>query len=120
MDELSFAKKITISLVKSPLYSEPEAGLDKELKLFFNSTRQLRVDDHFSIKSLFEDGREFDLASFYIKFFVCLKSKPGKFYQFKLIQVEPEFEGEFLANNIRTTLVQTQSAIKEHWIWPEL
>ena len=68
MGELSFAKKITVSLIKSLLYSESEAGLDKELKLFFNSTRQLRLGEHFSVKSLLEDGKA--LASFYSIIFV--------------------------------------------------
>jgi len=59
--ELIFAKKVFISLVKSPSYKNIdkiiEKRLDKTLKYYFNTTRTFKVDDQFSIKSFDQESK---------------------------------------------------------------
>jgi hypothetical protein len=50
--KINFAKKIVISLVKSPIYKEISPKFDEELKTFFKVTRQFKLNEYFHIKSL--------------------------------------------------------------------
>lgn len=95
--DLKYATKLVISLVKSPFYKEAQANLDRELKHFFNTKRRFAMGDHFSIKSVQNN----DLV-----------------YQFKVIESEPRLN-EFFVDNSRTSLVQTESGVKDKWIWPD-
>jgi hypothetical protein len=57
INEAKFAKKLTISLVKSPFYSNPDQRpltdqLDKQLNEYFKKTRKFKINDHFAIKTL--------------------------------------------------------------------
>jgi hypothetical protein len=46
-----YAKKVVISLIKSPLYSN-SVKVDNELKVFFIQARQLKLNDIFQVPSL--------------------------------------------------------------------
>jgi hypothetical protein len=50
--KIEFAKKIVISLVKSPIYKEISQNSDEELKAYFKVTRQFKLNDFFHVKSL--------------------------------------------------------------------
>ena len=56
-NDVKFVKKIFISLVKSPFYSNPDQRpltdqLDEQLNEFFKTTRKFKINDHFAIKTL--------------------------------------------------------------------
>ena len=56
-EELKFVNILFISLVKSPNYSLPDQEqftqrIDKELEEYFKTTRKLKINDQFAIKTL--------------------------------------------------------------------
>ena len=56
-EELKFVNKLFISLVKSPTYSLPDQKqftqrIDKDLEEYFKTTRKLKINDQFAIKTL--------------------------------------------------------------------
>lgn len=54
--KIEFAKKVVISLVKSPIYKEVSPNTDEEIKSHFKVTRQYKVNDFFHLNSL-QDSR---------------------------------------------------------------
>ena len=54
--KLDFAKKVVISLVKSPLYNDSLPNVDDELKSYFKNARQLKLNEFFHIKSIVESS----------------------------------------------------------------
>ncbi|RNA31921.1 peroxisome biogenesis factor 6 [Brachionus plicatilis] len=95
-DEIGFAKKLVVSLVKSPLYSSrSEQSLDQELTLYFQETRILKLNDYFQIKNLFNQS---------------------SYFVFKIINVEPSELEVFRVNNVQTCLCQS-SSIQDKCIW---
>lgn len=67
LNKISYAKKVVISLIKSPLYNESSVNADDELKIYFNSTKKLRVNDVFHLKSIQETSiyAPFDLYFYF-------------------------------------------------------
>lgn len=50
-----FASRISISLIDSPLYNQLEStNFDDELKIYFQTTRWLRINDHISFMSILD------------------------------------------------------------------
>ena len=117
-NDLPYASKLVVSLVRSPLYNN-EAQMDRELKQFFSTKRQLKTGHFFKLASLKENGSCYeylrDKGSRNLYFSLIWL---GLEYQFKIVDTEPKLDAEFYADNLRTTLVQTELGIEDKWIWP--
>ena len=96
-NEISYAKKVVISLVKSPLYNGTSHKLDTELKEFFQDVKTFQKNSFFHLKSL---------------------QNQNITYQFKIVDVEPSDLESFKIDNSNTTLTQTEESIHNLWIWP--
>lgn len=114
---IQVAKKVVISLIKSPTYPDPPPRLDQELEEFFAQSRILKKHDIFHIQRILDSSK-------------CLKrtilnqlsnqvSFKGVYYQFKVVAVEPvELEEvSFRINQAQTTLVQNERSITDSWTW---
>ncbi len=54
LNKINYAKKVVISLIKSPLYNETSVNADDELKIYFKTPKKFRLDDFFHLKSIQE------------------------------------------------------------------
>ena len=59
------------------------------------------------------------LTGFVILLFYIHPIDKGVDYQFKVVHSEPKMKTDFYADNVQTTLVQTELDIKDKWIWPD-
>lgn len=55
-DKIPYAGKVTISLVKSPFYTEFPVNIVNELKQYFQLVRTFRLDDYFDLPNLLDPG----------------------------------------------------------------
>ena len=55
--KVQYARKLVVSLVKSPLYTELHHRQDRELKQFFSTQRKFKIGDFFKLASLYEKGK---------------------------------------------------------------
>ena len=56
-NDIPYARKVVVSLIKSPLYTDIQHRQDRELKQFFSTRRKLKIGDSFRLASLFENGK---------------------------------------------------------------
>lgn len=54
---IPYARKLVVSLIKSPLYTDTQLRQDCELKQFFSTRRKLKIGDSFRLASLYENGK---------------------------------------------------------------
>lgn len=107
-EELKYAAKVYISLIKSPLYDSQsnhtpnDLLIDIELKNYFSRPKQFKLNDIIFIKSI-------------------IKKNYVVYQQFKIVRVEPENlmknSSSFLIDNKRTQLIKNESQIREKWHW---
>lgn len=51
-NEVKYAQKITVALVKSPTYNDTTINVDQELNDYFKIQRRLKLNDLFSIRNV--------------------------------------------------------------------
>lgn len=116
--DLLYARKLVVSLIKSPLYADTQLRQDRELRQFFSTRRKLKKGDSFRLASLYESGKNW-LKKLNCSFiYLMFNLMTGLEYQFKVIDTEPKLESDFYADSVHTSLVQTELDIKDKWAWP--
>ena len=55
-DNLKFASKLTIALVKNNLNVDAQINPEKELKQYFNNAKKFKLNEHFCVKNILDES----------------------------------------------------------------